>query len=378
MYKYTILFLFSFVIGIVPSKASERVLTTGNDYFEIAALDFRSLSYVNELSTFSAEIAARYLDRKGMAYPRPILVTLRPQAYVNFSGDYHIRIGLRNAVELDIKWHEGLTLKSCCHALCEALLKQYTLFNHGPERLSRLRAWPVAALSYEVYLGLRPATFSNLVNRAREQNSPRLETVFQLTYQGMSNLDISYGYWALEAMKAQGINRRIIRDFFQGALSGEDISGLFLAELNTAVRPVIPVDLETWWEEILETLINRDYEVVETMTDSRLWLAEFAQFPATIEFENDKYSLNLRSIWKYRAYPAVRTLLSARRDILVLRMTRINPAYYNSAYSLLKVFNCLLNGEDFHKYLHSLTAYLSDWEDVKDMQEIIEDIIVRK
>ena len=62
-----------------------------------------------------------------MTYPQPILVTLRPQAYVNFSGDYRIRIGPRNAVELDIKWYEGLGLESCCHALSEAFA--YTIYS---------------------------------------------------------------------------------------------------------------------------------------------------------------------------------------------------------------------------------------------------------
>ena len=362
------------MFGILSSTASERIRTTRNDYFEIAALDVRSLSYVNELSTFTAEIAGRYLSRKGMAFPQPILVTLRPQAYVKFSGDFHIRIGPRNAVELDIKWYKGLTLTSCCRALSEALLTQYTLFNYGSVGLSRLRAWPVTALTYEVYVSLRPATFSHLVNQVREHSAQELTTVLKLKNLNMLNLDIPYGYWALKALKAQAINRRIIRGLFQRALGGEDISDVLIAELNTGREELI--DLDTWWNEILESLVSSDYEVVETMTDSRLWLSEMAQFPDTIEVDTEKYSLNLRSIWEYRAYPPVRTLISARRDILGLRMERINPAYYNSAYSLSKVFDSLLNDDEPHKYLHSLTTFLSDWEDVKDMQKIIEDTII--
>lgn len=378
VYKYTFLILLGFVLGIASGSASERVRTIKNDYFEVAALDFRSLSYVNELSTFTAEIAGRYLERKGMAYPQPILVTLRPQAYVNFSEDYKVQIGPRNTVKLDIKWYEDLSLKSCCNALCEALLTQYSLFNYGSGGLSRLLAWPVGALTYEVYLGLRPATFSNLVNQARERDGPELSAVLELEYQNMPILDMPYSYWALEAMKAQAINRRTIGGLFQRALSGEDISDVLTAELDSVVRRSEPVDLETWWEEILKSLINRDYEVVETMTDSRLWLSDIAQFSGSFEIETEKYGLNLRSIWKYRAYPAVRTLVSARRDILGLRMSRINPAYYNCAYSLSTVFDCLLNDEGSHKYLRSLTSYLNDWEDVKDMHEKIEDIIVHK
>ena len=107
---------------------------------------------------------------------------------------------------------------------------------------------------------------------------------------------------------------------FQLALYGEDISDVLIAELNTGRAE--PIDLDTWWKEILESLVNSDYEVVETMTNSRLWLGEMAQFSDTTEINTEKYSLNLRSIWEYRANPAVRTLLSARRDILGLRMEK--------------------------------------------------------
>ena len=376
--RYSILFLSVIVLGLESTSASGRVRSISNNYFEIAALDFRSLSYVNELSTFTAEIAGRYLDSEGMAYPRPILVTLRPDAYVNFDGDYRIRIGPRSTVELDIRWHKAMTLKSCCHALCESLLTQYTLFNYGPEGVAKFSAWPVSALVHEVYLGLRPAKISYLVNLARDQTAPKLAAVLKMKNQSMPELDTAYGYWALEAMKSQAINRRVISGLFQRALSGEDISDILTAELESKVRQVEPIYLETWWKEILESLINREYEVVETMSDSRSWLSDIAQFSDPIEAQTEQYSINLRSIWEHRAQPVVRTLLSARRDILILRMARINPAYYNCAHSLIEVFDCLLNDQPPHKYLRALTGYLTDWEDVKDMQEKIEDLIVHK
>jgi hypothetical protein len=53
-------------------------------------------------------------------------------------------------------------------------------------------------------------------------------------------------------------------------------------------------------------------------------------------------------------------------------MVRINPAYYNAAYSLGVLFENLLLNEAPHKYLHALTLFLSDWEDAKELQEAVE------
>ena len=67
--------------------------------------------------------------------------------------------------------------------------------------------------------------------------------------------------------------------------------------------------------------------------------------------------------------------MQARYEILRLRMARINPAYYNPAHSLGVLFESILNDESAHKYLHSLTIYLSDWVDAKEMQDSLENIL---
>ena len=95
------------------------------------------------------------------------------------------------------------------------------------------------------------------------------------------------------------------------------------------------------------------------------------------ELQGAKVELNLdlRAIWTHRAKPEVQELVRARYEILRLRMTRINPAYYNSALYLGALFEGILNGESSHKYLHSLTIYLSEWVDAKEMQESLENIL---
>lgn len=383
LYRYrllrnTTLFLIGAALGLVPSLVSARVHSVSNDYFEIAALDFRSLSYMNDLSNYTVKIAERYLDPEGMAYPKPILVSLRPDQYVDFEGDYLIRIESRNSVELDIRWNKALTLESCCLALSEALLTQYALFNYGPEGTAKLSTWPVSALSKAVYLGLRPAKISYLVNQARVGNVPELSTVLGWKADEIPAVDTSYGYWFLEAIKSSAFNRRAIRNFFERAVGGENITQSLEKEVQIKGTNDEVIHLEIWWRESLASLMNRQYEVVESMADSRLWLSAIAGFSDLIKFQFEGTSLNLRSIWKYRSEPEVRNLISARREILALRLARTNPAYYNSAIFLAELYESLLNDEKSHEYLRSLTLYLNHWEDVKDMEDIIEDYVSHK
>ena len=376
--RNTTLFLIGAALGLVPSLVSARVRSVSNDYFEIAALDFRSLSYMNDLSNYTVKIAERYLDPEGMAYPKPILVSLRPDQYVDFEGDYLIRIESRNSVELDIRWNKALTLESCCLALSEALLTQYALFNYGPEGIAKLSTWPVSALSNVVYLGLRPANISYLVNQARVGIVPELSTVLGCKADKITAVDTTYGYWFLEAIKSSAFNRRAIRNFFDRAVGGENITQLLEKEIQIEGTNDEVILLETWWRQTLASLVNRQYEVVESMADSRLWLSAIAGFSDLIKFQSEGTTLNLRSIWKYRSEPEVRDLISARREILGLRLARTNPAYYNSALFLAEVYESLLSDEHSHKYLRALTLYLNHWEDVKDMEEIIEDYTSHK
>ncbi len=374
---YTLL-LIGAALGLVTSQAHARVRNVSNGYFEIAALDFRSLSYMDDLSNYAVKISGRYLDPEGMAYPKPILVSLLPDEYVDFKGDYLIRIESRNSVELDIRWNKAMTLESCCLALSEALLTQYALFNYGSHAVAILSTWPVSALSKAVYLGLRPAKISHLVNQARVGVVPELSTVLGWKTHKIPGVDTTYGYLFLEAMKSSAFDRRAIRNFFERSLSGENIMQSLAKEVQIKDVHSEVIHLEKWWRKSLASLINRQYEVVESMEESRLWLSAIAGFSNLIRFQSEGTPLNLRSIWKYRSEPEVRDLIRARIEILGLRLPKINPAYYNSALFLAEVYESLLNDEYSHKYLRALTVYLSHWEDVKDMEEIIEDYVSLK
>jgi hypothetical protein len=58
--------------------------------------------------------------------------------------------------------------------------------------------------------------------------------------------------------------------------------------------------------------------------------------------------------------------LSARREIIRLRLERVNPAYFNAARSLGALYETL-ETERESEFSHALTAYLTDWLDTIDL-----------
>jgi len=364
------------VAGAVALQAAPGLRSMNNDHFEVVGLHLRSVSYVNELSVYSIQIAERYLDREGMAFPSSILISLRPEEYVDFEGDYRIRLAERGSVQLDLRWEDSITLERTCRAISEALLVQYAVYNHGTEAASNLRSWTVAALANDVYFSLRPAEFSGLLNRTRESETSLLTAVVEPLH-SETIVTSDSGYWLLQAMKSGPFKRPVVRSLFQQAVAGIDIE----EALTAAVQPTEPTAGvllgQTWWADQLAALLSQEYEVIEPMETSRLWLAALTRFNEPLTLESGETELNLRSIWLHRAQPEVQELVQARYEILRLRMTRINPAYFNPAHSLAVLFQSTLNDAPAHKFLHSLASYLSDWEDAKEMQDEL-DIILKE
>ena len=353
--------------------AAPNLRSASSEHFEVVGLDLRSVSYVNELSLYTVQIAERYLKREGLAYPIPILISLRPDEHVDFEGDYRITLAERGSVQLDIRWEDSMTLERSCQLICEALIVQYAVYNHGFDAASRLRAWPVAALSRAVYSSLRPATFIELLNRTRESELPLLSTVLEPLQS--DPVDAAFGYWLLQVMNSGRIERSTVSSLFQQAVAGLDIEEALTMAVQSQEPTAELVTGEAWWMGQMAALLGREYEVIETMDISNAWLAALARFDTPLTLESEEPVPNLRSLWQHRARPEVQELVQARYEILRLRMLRINPAYYNPARSLGVLYEAILNDVASYKYLHSLTIYLSDWEDAKDMHEKIEEVL---
>lgn len=360
------------VAGTAFSQAAPSLRSARNEHFEIVGLDVRSVNYVNELSLFATDISGRYLDRGGMAFPLPILVSLRPDEHANFPGDYQIRLATRGSVELDIRWEDSMTLERSCRALAEALLTQYALFNHGPEAVGMLRFWTVDALAREIYISLRPGGLVILLDRTRGREASPISALLEATASSPEAAD-RYGYWLLETMQSAGLARSEVGRLFRQAIAGIDAEGALAAAVQPAEPTAEPLPLQTWWRGQLSAILAREYEVVETMEASRLWLSALARFNTPLTLDSGEVQLNLRSIRTHRDNTEVREWVRARYEILRLRMARVNPAYYNPARSLGVLFEALLREAPPHEYLHALTLYLSDWEDAKAMEQVVEE-----
>ena len=180
-------------------------------------------------------------------------------------------------------------------------------------------------------------------------------------------------------MKSGTLERPVIRSLFQQAIAGIDIEGALTAAIGSRRPAAELLPLQTWWVQELNLIFDQNYEVLETMGVSREWLAALGHFSTSLIIDlqgvRKELNLDLRAIWTHRERPEVQELVRARYEILRLQMTRINPAYYNAALSLGVLFEDILYDESSQKYLHSLTTYLGEWLDAKEMQESLENIL---
>ena len=80
---------------------------------------------------------------------------------------------------------------------------------------------------------------------------------------------------------------------------------------------------------------------------------------------------NLRELWELREEAALREILRARRELIALRLERVNPAYFNAARSLGALYETVLEGGEAHRFLRELTGFLGDFEDAKQLHEAV-------
>ena len=160
------------------------------------------------------------------------------------------------------------------------------------------------------------------------------------------------------------------------AIAGFDVS----VELESLLQPTDAefekVSLENWWQWQVGELLRLEHEACETMAVSLGWLTQMADFEA---YRNAGGELgNLRTLWSQREDEALRSMLSARGEIIRLRLQRVNPAYYNAAQSLGALYETVLVAERMDAFIHALVAYLSDWEDTKRLHLQTDELLSRQ
>lgn len=350
---------------LVPTLgAKSNLYSAGNAQFEIIGLHDRSVSYVEDLSRHIVEVAERYLNRNGLQFPQRILVSLKPDEYVEFEGEYTVRVGKRGFVNLDLRWEKPLSLLKTCRALSEALMVRYSIYNYGEFGPDYLPEWPATAIGTKAYFSLRPAQSRRLPDWLSNEVTPTLESLLERRWSDFA-ADVN-GYAFLVAMEQSGLERKKIRGLIVQSLNGVNIAKPLASLVQSGDPGVESLALNEWWRASFQRLLTPPEEAVETMEGSRLWIETLADLSNT-EFNE----LDLGQLWNERDNEALRELIEARYAILRLRIVRVNPAYFNAARSLGALFETYLSGDKRHKFLHNLTAFLGDFEDSKEMEKAV-------
>lgn len=84
---------------------------------------------------------------------------------------------------------------------------------------------------------------------------------------------------------------------------------------------------------------------------------------------------DLMELWTYRHDEALRSILSARCEIIRLRIERVNPAYFNTALSMGALYETVLEAENKHEFVSAVVTYLNDWEDTKRLHARVDELL---
>jgi len=218
-------------------------------------------------------------------------------------------------------------------------------------------------------LSLRPAQQGQYVREAREAGLLKIGSLLELDLAtaNQSGLSPRQGYWVLYALRQRGFNRGDVGALLDRAVAGRDVT----VALEGAIQPTDvdqqTITLEAWWQSQMVTYFSEDPEHYDSMDASQAWLEELADFDAYRESGGELK--NLMRLWAHRSDEALRSVMEARREIIGIRIERVNPAYFNAAQSLGALYETALKSERKFEFIHAFTAYLSDWEDTKRLHE---------
>ena len=373
------LFFLCLVLGLLPrfgvAQTSETLDFVEGRYFEVVGTDNRSVSFVNTLGEHVAELCATYLQVGSHEFRQRIFVALRPVEHVEFDGDYQINTGARGQVSLDFRWEATLKLETVCRALTEAYIVRYANFNYGVEASEHIRYWVMSALGSQSYLSLRPAQQGQYIQEARQAPLLKVTSLLSLKW-GLGRegeLSPRQGYWVLYAMRQRGLLRSDFGVLLDRAVAGMDVS----VALELAIQPTDADQqastLDRWWQRQMADYLAQETEYYESLDASRVWIAELANFD-TYRASGGELE-NLMGLWTQRDNQTLRAILAARREIIALRMERVNPAYFNSAQSLGALYETALESNRRFEFIHAFTTHLSDWENTKRLHDMTDELL---
>lgn len=374
----------SFCIGFVlllPSlfatgfqKDEKKLVSIEGRLFNIVGTDNRSTSFVNVLAEHVAKTCCDYVKAGNHNFPQKILVTLYPEESANFEKGYQIRISPRGQVSLDFCWNKSLSFETACRALAEAYLLSYARFNYGTGVNERIRFWPLSALGAQSYLSLRPAQRANYIRTARKSEMPEIGTLLTLYFSEFSGKDLNpnQGYWIFRILRESGLSESQVAILLDRALAGQDVGPRLLKMLFPKDENQTNERLQEWWQNQVSSYLSQEHEFYDSMANSESWIQEISDF-STSDTLGEKLK-NLMDLWDCRADIELRSILSARCNIIRLRIMQVNPAYFNAAVSLGALYETVLVAENKYEFIRAFSVYLNDWEDAKRLHNRVAEL----
>ena len=350
---------------------AQAVVSEVSRDLEVVGTDQASVARAHALGTHVLQRCRQWLQQKGDGPPRALFVTLRPVDRADFEGEYRVRVGTRGVVTLDFRWTASLSLETACHAFAEAAIIRYAYFNYGPSAPAQVRFWPVAALGAHSYVSLRSAEKLNYIESARRHGVGALQPLLEQNLNAAAAAAASprSGYWLWMSLREAGLGQAVVADLLRRAIAGWNIEPKLESILRAASVDSAPIDLEAWWQTQTEQWLSRSYDACESLDVSRDWIAEMADFE---RYRSEGGELaNLRSLWRHRSNAELRAVLSARREMIRVRLQRVNPAYFNAAHALAALYTTTLDATRAHQFTAALAIYLSDWQDTLQMHQFI-------
>ncbi|MEM8868746.1 MAG: hypothetical protein AAGC73_10840 [Verrucomicrobiota bacterium] len=334
-------------------------------HFEVVGRELRSVSFVAELASYLVEANSSILSDVPPSFHQRILIVLREQDDRDFSGDYRISRSPGGFVRLDITWHEGLSLERCLQAVNESFVFRYVIYNYGSEAPEKMKAWAVAALAAEAYIGLRPTMVEVYKNTVGALPVSDLSEMLAEPYApDLTTVELRAIYPMLSGLRDDALPLSEYSKLVAAGLRGAEVALELEALIADQGLKEEPITLEEWWMRACVNFINTDTNLYETMAVSQSWIREMADFSVLEALQIP----NLRALWNLRYNPEVRDILAARLELIRLRLDSVNPAYFNAARALGALYETLLNGGRKHEFIFALSVYLSDYDDTASLE----------
>ena len=364
---WMVFFLASPMSSAVEETAVDKFQSIEGRYFEMVGLDADSLSAVHQIGERVSEVCHHYLSRLPETYPQRIFVALRPSKGKE-KVDYIVQTRVAGKTRVDFNWGPHLEMETVCRGLTEAFLKRYAYFNYGSNGPKRIKYFPISALASFVYLSLRPDQVVCYFDALQRIGMSDLNAIINSNYDTTIRLSSGReGYLLLDSLRNEGRSQVEITQLIEIGLAGLNGSD-YLEHLLQPVlgkEPAMPIS--SWWQQRMEMYDSINPDQCESMDESMEFVGQLVKFPDS-QADGDKFG-DLKNLWKFRDELVLREILEGRHGLISLWLSRVNPAYYNTAHSLGLLYEAVLEGKGIHRFYSALTGFLNDYKAARDFHQ---------